>query len=344
MVRRSTRLSRGGGDGSAGELPCHPSVIPHVLVTLEDAHGIDTLEEVAAVCHSWSKGVRACQQIDPEPEQRFGELRSGDKPLRFDRPHGAVFLPNGEICVADCDNFRLQIVTRDGTYVKDVRLSGGTSCPTGVAIDESSFYVIEHGAHCLSKLKQTTTHGIREAFTQGGWGGGDGQLRHPWGVALARGRVYVSDGGNDRICVFDADDLTFCFSFASRGCGHGELRGPRGVAASENELFVADSQNHRVQVYDLEDGSFIRTVGGGESAILGRFKQPSGLTVHKEKLYVTEGAGERMQVMGLDGQAMQAVSLGPGPLSGICVDDEHVCVTALEGSAAISLLSLRSFE
>ena len=341
MPRRSTRLSRGGGDGTAGDLSCHPSVIPHLLVTIESAHGIDALEEVAAVCQSWSKGVQLCQQIDTDPEQRFGELRSGDKPLRFDRPHGAVFLPNGEICVADCDNFRLQIVTRDGVYVKDVRLSGGTSCPTGVAIDSSFFYVIEHGAHVLSKLKQTTSSGTR-LCTAGGWGGGDGQLRHPWGVALARGRVYVSDGGNDRINVYDTDQLLFLFSFASRGCGHGELRGPRGVAASESELFVADSQNHRVQVYSLDDGSFVRTVGGGESSSLGRFKQPSGLTVRNGRLYVTEGAGERMQVMGLDGQPMQAVSLGAGPLSGICADDEHVCVTALEGSAAISLLSLRS--
>ena len=125
-----------------GKLPCHPELLPHLLSTIESVHGIDALEDVAAVCQSWAKGVSACTHVDPDFESRFGELRSGDKPLRFDRPHGAVFLPNGDICVADCDNFRLQIVSRDGCYQRDVRLSGGTSCPTGVAIDGGYYYVV----------------------------------------------------------------------------------------------------------------------------------------------------------------------------------------------------------
>ncbi|KAL1503854.1 hypothetical protein AB1Y20_012318 [Prymnesium parvum] len=336
MVAR-TRSRR--ASSSLSDLPLQPELIAHLLSTLEAEHGTEALELVAPVCQSWCRGVRACLHIDPEPEHRFGELRSGDKPLRFDRPHGAVFLADGDVCVADCDNFRLQIVSRDGLHLRDVRLPGGTSCPTSVAVDAACFYVVEHGAHTLSKL-QLTGHRL---LTAGGWGGGPGQLRHPWGVALAAGRVYVTDGGNDRVCVFSAADLTHLFSFGRRGSAAGELRGPRGVAASATELFVADCLNHRVQVYELPGGAFRRTLGGGESAALGRFKQPSGVAVANGRLYVTELAGERLQVMGLDGLPMQAVALGAGPLSGVCVDEEYVCVTALDGQAAIHVLALRSF-
>ncbi|KAL3930201.1 MAG: hypothetical protein SGPRY_001642 [Prymnesium sp.] len=323
-----------------GKLSCDPELIAHLFSTLEAVHGVDALDDVASVCQSWSKGVRACQQIDPDPESRFGELRSGEKPLRFDRPHGVVFLPCGNICVADCDNFRLQIVTRDGIHVRDIRLSGGTSCPTGVAVDDDYYYVIEHGAHRLSKLELYGDSEVR-LLSCGGWGGEDGQFRHPWGVALARGRAFVTDSGNNRVCVFSASSLRFFYSFGSRGCRPGEFHSPRGVAASEYEVFVADSMNNRLQVFDLTDGSFLRTIGGGESSALGRFKQPYGLTIANDRLFVTEAAGERLQVMGLDGLPMQAVTLGAGPLSGICVDEENVCVTALEGQAAISVLSLR---
>ena len=337
MVAR-TRSRRAADKLSS--LSCHPDLVVHVLTTLEQHHGVDALDEVSAVCSSWNKGVQSCQQVDPSPEHRFGELRSGDKPLRFDRPHSAVFLPEGDVCIADCDNFRLQVVTRDGFYVREVRLSGGTSCPTGVAVQGGFFYVVEHGAHCLSKIRSSTFAVGERVCTSGGWGGGDGEFRHPWGVALAHGRVYVSDSGNDRICVFDAEDLRFLFSFGSRGRGSGQLREPRGVATSESELFVADSLNHRVQVYSLCDGTCVRTIGGGESDSLGRFKQPSGLTVFNDRLFVAEARGERLQLMSLDGLPMQSVKVG-GPLSGVCVDADHVCVTALEGPAAINLLSLR---
>ena len=29
----------------------------------------------------------------------------------------------------------------------------------------------------------------------GGWGGGPGQMRHPWGIALHNGLIYVTDSG-----------------------------------------------------------------------------------------------------------------------------------------------------
>ena len=200
----------------------------HVLNALALHHGERYVAKASTVCRGWYERVAASSQLEQDADNVIGELRSGDKPYRFDRPHGCIFLPNGDICVADCDNFRLQIVSREGHYVREVKLAGGTSCPTGVAAYGEALYVVEHGAHQLSKLRRASSSGHRHA-TAGGWGGGDGELRHPWAVCVAARRVYVTDQGNDRVSVFDAEKLSWLFSFGGHGKGSGQLHEPRCV-------------------------------------------------------------------------------------------------------------------
>lgn len=215
------------------DMPLDDTLLVHVLSTLSLQHGTEALDTASSVCRCWHDLVTAGAHIDDDPDSMIGELRSGDKPYRFDRPHDAIFLTNGDVCIADCDNFRLQIVTRDGYYVREVRLDGGTSCPTGLAASGEHLYVVEHGAHRLSKLRRSCTsgteplHRAKRLGWTGCWGGGDGQLRHPWGIVVAQKRVYVTDQGNDRICVFSADKLGFLFSFGGSGGGDGQLREPR---------------------------------------------------------------------------------------------------------------------
>ena len=47
--------------------------------------------------------------------------------------------------------------------------------------------------------------------------------------------------------------------------------------------------------------------------------------------------GQRLQVLSLAGLPLQLVT-GFGPLSGVACDDEHCCVTSLEGDSALVLL------
>ena len=267
-------------------LPLESDLLVHVFTALSMHHGPSSLETASAVCRRWHERVAGAAQLDDDPDNLIGELRSGDKPHRFDRPHDALFLANGDICVADCDNFRLQVVSREGYYIREVSLSGGTSCPTGVADGDNYLYVVEHGAHQISKLRKSSSSGHRHAVA-GSWGGGDGELRHPWGAVVAGKRVWVTDQGNDRVSVFDVDKLKWLFSFGSSGSKPGELSSPRGICAHtpSNELFVCDFRNHRVQVFSTKDADKgkcapVRIIGGGGrvlgSATAGRFNGPSG--------------------------------------------------------------------
>ena len=324
-------------------LPVDPTVLAHVFSALRVHHGPIALETACAVCTSWHERVTESNYLDEEPDLLIGELRSGDKPYRFDRPHDVIFLPCGDICVADCDNFRLQVVSREGIYVRDVRLSGGTSCPTGVAMGSGeALFVVEHGAHQVSKLRRGSSSGHRHA-SAGSWGGGDGQLRHPWGVAVLNKRVVVSDAGNDRLCVFEHDKLTWLFNVGQSGRKPGEFCEPRGMAVDGDDLYVADHRNHRVQVFECAGGAAgglrpKRVIGGGPSAVAGRFNGPSGVCIANGKLHVAETAGQRLQVLTLAGLPLQTLG-GCGPLSGVCADDEHVCATSLEGESALTLWS-----
>ena len=72
--------------------------------------------------------------------------------------------------------------------------------------------------------------------------------------------LFVADGRNNRIAVFSLDQLT----------SDAAARGPGG----EGDLLVP----------------FTRTIGGGPSAILGRFNGPSGVHVHKETPDYTQRA------------------------------------------------------
>src|SRR5207249_1264036 len=105
----------------------------------------------------------------------------------------------------------------------------------------------------------------------GAWGGagaGASDLRTPFGVAAAGGRVYVADFGNDRVQVFSPDGVLLT-SLGARGSGDGQFLRPAGVAVDrDGTLYVTDHFNDRVERFN-GDGRFQAQLGTiqGESAM-----------------------------------------------------------------------------
>ena len=63
------------------------------------------------------------------------------------------------------------------------------------------------------------------------------------------GNVYVSDQGNDRVQVFDAQGR-FLRKWGIRGSGDGEFSQPQGLAIDGNgDVYVSDQSNHRILVF-----------------------------------------------------------------------------------------------
>jgi len=125
------------------------------------------------------------------------------------------------------------------------------------------------------------------------WEQADAQRRFvaPAGVAVAPGRVFVSDAELGAVFVLDAQG-------APRSTiGAGRLTRPTGVArdAASGRLFVADTYGHDIKVFD-DAGALLSTIGrrGTEP---GEFNYPSHLALAGGELYVTDTLNNRVQVL-----------------------------------------------
>ena len=158
----------------------------------------------------------------------------------------------------------------------------------------------------------------------------------PYGITInPDGHIYVCDGANDCVCVFDVNGK-FLLSFGSRGNGDEFFDRPRDLCfASDGLLYITDDGNSRICVYD-NDGKSIRkfttaykprcidatncghlivsswvsnkvmmyTTGGDlvhvfeeRGSELGQFDCPTGVSVDSDGLiYIADSNNHRIQV------------------------------------------------
>ncbi len=110
-------------------------------------------------------------------------------------------------------------------------------------------------------------------------------LAKPFGVAVHRGKVYITDTIQNSVMLFDIPGKKFKVFGTS---GPGILAKPLGIDVADNgEVFVCDSKGKRIVVYDGA-GKYLRAIGGKEY-----FDRPSGVSVNREgnRLYVVDTGG-----------------------------------------------------
>ena len=148
----------------------------------------------------------------------------------------------------------------------------------------------------------------------GGEGVADGQFRSPRAVAVSPfGQVYVADGGNHRIQVFDLNGQFLKAWGGVEGEGPGELTEPWGIAVSDDgRIYVADTWNHRIQIFD-EDGQYLSEFGdfantdGDPQSAPGTFWGPRGLALDSAgNLYVADTGNKRIQKFASDGRHLSS--------------------------------------
>lgn len=132
----------------------------------------------------------------------------------------------------------------------------------------------------------------------GGTGERNGELSYPnAAVTDSHGRIYVSDGNNGRIAVWDANN-TFLYNFGG-GNGEDALSLPRGIFIDQNDrLFVVDAVGQDIKVYNVsgEEPVFLHRFGdwGMED---GLFNYPNDIIVDRSgRLYIVDRENHRIQV------------------------------------------------
>jgi hypothetical protein len=304
------------------------------------------------VCTAWHDAIKAKMRewgvltYVRSMGKGFGKL-----PGYFDMPTWLCMVPDGawgsNVCVVDACNYRLQILSPDGTLLRTVGRPGARfgqlSSPSSVAHDPkrgglpvvfSSSNVGPEDRRILSfdldswALLQSTPEGT-----------GATQLDAPEGMAIASDTLYVVDTANHRIVAFSASTLEKVGQYPPlewHAAGHGkrwdQLNSPHGIAAFEGELFVSDTHNDRIQVF-TEALEWIGQIGQkGKGA--GQFTYPKGVTVASSGsapplLYVCEQT--RIQALSLLGEPRIIIAV-PGALNlcGICTDGARVYCTDMD--------------
>lgn len=183
-------------------------------------------------------------------------------------------------------------------------------------------------------------------------GPGEGDLPlfdRPMGVAVGQqGRLYVTDSGNNRVCVFSADG-EFLFEFGSFGVAKptpgspvtyvpGSLNFPVGIDTdSQGNVYVASFYNDSIEVFD-PDGVPLRRfpdpatrVGKGASGQDGLGIAVTDVAVLDDRVYATDAY--QVLVFGLDGTLLEQwgkPGTGPADLdhpNGIAARDGVVYVS-----------------
>ena len=235
----------------------------------------------------------------------------GSGPGQFLEPRGIAVAPDGTVYVVDSGNHCLQKFSADGTplerWGEHGNAIGQFEQPWGVAVGpDGSVYVADTWNHRIQKFdadgdfllmwgefgQTTVATGAESLF----WG--------PRGIAVdAAGQVYVSDTGNKRIQVFDADGR-FLGQFGGLGILEGKMDEPVGVALDgEGRIYVADTWNQRVQVFDrsfrfLDQWSIHGWIGQG-------FNNKPYLAVDSRgRVYVTDPESYRVIVFTADGDLL----------------------------------------
>ncbi|MGA1823043.1 MAG: NHL repeat-containing protein [bacterium] len=135
----------------------------------------------------------------------------------------------------------------------------------------------------------------------------DSSLNQPSDVEVTNDRIYILDGVNDRIVVYDKKGNPL-FAFGESGAGQGQLNSPLGFAIdSKGRIYVADSGNHRIEVFD-KDGKFLSQIALVKDKY-GGLADPTCIAINERKdfLIIVDNDNHRLLIYSMDGEFKREV-------------------------------------
>jgi len=131
---------------------------------------------------------------------------------------------------------------------------------------------------------------------------GVSRLALPTDVGVTKDRIYVLDGANNRVVVYDLSGK-FLFTVGKKGATAGIFSFPVGLSVTENKLYVADTGNHQVRIFSLDgklQNSFI-------IADEGKKERPVdiSLSTDEKEIYVTGNNRHHIMVYSPTGKLLR---------------------------------------
>ena len=188
--------------------------------------------------------------VERKHVRTFGQRGMGEGELNT--PRGIDVSANGQVYVANLFNQCVSVFREDGTFIRTIG-QGKLRCPSDVLVHSSGLvYVADSWNHRIAVFSQEG----ELVRTFGSQGGGKGEFRYPYGVAVSPDdhHLYVSDLNNHRVQVFTLEGQYV------REFGIDQLKWPHGLTVtSDGSVLVADKDNNRVAVFDKK-GKLVRSI------------------------------------------------------------------------------------
>lgn len=226
-----------------------------------------------------------------------------DEPGGLRMPFGMDIDPQGNLYVLDGSLKRVHVYDAKGKFLRMMGQDIKWSRPVGLALDTARkrLYVVDAGgvdkseSHVVRSLDLDTGKLLAEIGTRGS---GPGEFNLPRDIAVGPdGMLYVVDGGNFRVQVFDTEGK-FVKTFGAIGLRSGQFSRPKEIAAdAEGNIYVADSAFGNFQIFN-KDGALLLDVGSRSSTDApAKFMLPAGIAVDLDgRVYMVDQFFRKVEV------------------------------------------------
>lgn len=225
-----------------------------------------------------------------------------DDPGSLRMPFGLDLDGAGNLYVVDGTLKRVHVYDPNGKFLRHLGEDLKLSRPVGLAIDDERhrLYLVDAGGVDSPdhKVHALDIQSGKQLFEIGKRGEGPGEFNLPRDVAVGKdGVLYVVDGGNFRVQVFDKDGK-FLKTFGAIGRQSGQFSRPKEVAVDkQGHIYVVDSAFGNFQIFDAE-GRLLLDVGGrGAQDGPAKFMLPSGIAVDDDgRIYMVDQFYRKVEV------------------------------------------------
>ena len=225
--------------------------------------------------------------------------------IRLEGEHPAAALPRAQLT----DRFNLKGPVKKYAYKSDV-FTVRPDLGVAAYLPETREVVLVDSD---SKKTTITRNGDQQ-----------GQVKTPRGMAVdSKGQLYISDTGNGRVQIFNADGTYSNMfgekaGFMSGGSKEGKFSDPTGITVNlKGVIYVADTGNKRIQAFN-SDGIFLFAIGPVVGNI--ELRKPVGvrtdnfrnlyiLDADLKKVIVTDANGKFLRVWDDSGNLQAPVSI-----------------------------------